>query len=190
MKKLFVTLLAFSLIACMAFSANAATVTSVEAGSNTASQQITITLTDSTTSGTTTTPTVYSVDVAWSAVALTYTLTGNGENQEILWNPGNHRYELSSEGDTLTGAWDNDSFDVTVTNHSNAAIVASIELPENQNGVIFSADSSEINVARADEGDSLGTPSKAPYGKFTVSVDGIPTGTFTVDTTVAITAAP
>ena len=63
--------------------------------------------------GNATTPTVYSVDLAWDDMSFTYTAAGTQE-----WNPGNHSYT-----DNTTASW-SDGMTITVTNHSNAAVSA------------------------------------------------------------------
>jgi len=60
-----------------------------------------------------TTPTVYSVDLAWDAMSFTYTAAGTRE-----WNPSTHSYK-----DNTTASW-SDGKTITVTNHSNAAVTA------------------------------------------------------------------
>ena len=195
MKKLLATLLALSLVLCFALTANAARiggegVTDISTG-NTASQEISITLTDNSEGGSAETLTVYMVDVVWSAVALEYTVTGEGEDQTIVWNPTKHEYELkAADGSTINGSWNNDRFDITVTNHSNDEIQAELTLPANENGVSFSANKTLLTVGRADEGIYLGSTNEAPSAFFTVTVSGIPASDFAVDTVVTITPAP
>ena len=193
MKKLLVTILALSMVACLAFSANAATiggagVTDISTD-NSATQTIQIKLNDSTTEGAITTPTIYMVDIAWETTELVYVITGAGENQTMTWNPETHEYELSNNGGNIVGNWEDDDFTVTITNHSNADINAAIALPSATNGVNFASDAQNIVVGRADVGESLGNAAKAPVGTFTVIVSGTPTGSFNVDTTVTITPA-
>jgi len=60
-----------------------------------------------------TTPTVYSVDLAWDAMSFTYTAAGTKE-----WNPSTHSYT-----DNTTASWSGGKT-ITVTNHSNAAVTA------------------------------------------------------------------
>lgn len=63
-----------------------------------------------------TTPTVYSVDVSWGAMQFTYSASGTME-----WNAEDHTYT-----DNTQAGWNADGNTVTVTNHSNAQISASL----------------------------------------------------------------
>lgn len=56
---------------------------------------------------------VYSVDIAWEDMSFTYTAAGEG-----TWDPENHSYTGGSEA-----SWSG-SKNITVTNHSNAAVTA------------------------------------------------------------------
>ena len=56
---------------------------------------------------------VYSVDIAWEDMSFTYTAAGQG-----TWDPENHSYTGGSEA-----SWSS-SKNITVTNHSNAAVTA------------------------------------------------------------------
>lgn len=62
-----------------------------------------------------TTPTIYSVDVTWGAMEFTYTESG-----AMTWNPADHTYT-----DSTSAAWVANGNAVTVTNHSNAEVMAS-----------------------------------------------------------------
>lgn len=55
--------------------------------------------------------TVYSVDITWEDMSFTYTAAGQG-----TWDPENHSYTGGSEA-----SWSS-SKNITVTNHSNAAV--------------------------------------------------------------------
>ena len=57
--------------------------------------------------------TVYSVDITWEDMSFTYTAAGQG-----TWDPENHSYTGGSEA-----SWSS-SKNITVTNHSNAAVTA------------------------------------------------------------------
>ena len=56
---------------------------------------------------------VYSVDITWEDMSFTYTAAGEG-----TWNPETHEYDDASEA-----SWSS-SKNITVTNHSNAAVTA------------------------------------------------------------------
>ena len=57
--------------------------------------------------------TVYSVNIIWDSLEFTYTAAG-----EDTWNPATHEYDGGSEA-----SWSG-SKNITVTNHSNAAVKA------------------------------------------------------------------
>lgn len=57
--------------------------------------------------------TMYSVDITWEDMSFTYTAAGEG-----TWNPETHEYDDASEA-----SWSS-SKNITVTNHSNAAVTA------------------------------------------------------------------
>lgn len=60
------------------------------------------------------TGTVYSVDVTWGTLAFTYTAFGEG-----TWNPQTHAYDMTAGGWSVNDAGGDE---ITVTNHSNAAV--------------------------------------------------------------------
>ena len=57
--------------------------------------------------------TVYSVNIEWGAMQFTYS-TGNSAK----WDPQTHTYTVTAE----SAGWTNNGNEVTVTNHSNAAV--------------------------------------------------------------------
>lgn len=59
---------------------------------------------------------VYKVDVAWGAMEFTYHESGTNQ-----WNPETHQYELSTNG-----TWSESGNEVTIKNHSNTAVQASL----------------------------------------------------------------
>ena len=67
-----------------------------------------------------------SVDVAWEGMAFTYTEGAAGE-----WLPGEHKYAEDGEG-----AWSTNKGTVTVTNHSNAAVTATLSFAPAVTGVV------------------------------------------------------
>ena len=67
-----------------------------------------------------------SVDVAWDAMEFTYTEGAKGE-----WLPGEHKY-----ADDATGSWSTETATITVTNHSNVAVYATLGFTSNVDGVI------------------------------------------------------
>lgn len=60
----------------------------------------------------TSSPTVYSVDIVWESMEFTYNAVGTKE-----WDADKHEYVDNTEG-----AWNKETADITVTNHSNAEI--------------------------------------------------------------------
>lgn len=62
--------------------------------------------------GGTTTPEVYSVDVAWGKMEFTYSASGTRD-----WDPATHQYT-----DNTSASWAADGNEVTVVNHSNRAV--------------------------------------------------------------------
>ncbi len=60
--------------------------------------------------------TVYSVDITWGAMEFTYT-----QGEAGAWNPEKHEY--NPDGAAI---WSSDSNTITVKNHSNAAITATL----------------------------------------------------------------
>ena len=67
-----------------------------------------------------------SVDVAWEGMEFTYTEGSAGE-----WLPGEHKYAEDGEG-----AWSTNKGTVTVTNHSNVAVTATLNFESAVNGVV------------------------------------------------------
>lgn len=58
---------------------------------------------------------VYHVVIAWDALTFTYDF---GE-QSSVWDTTNHQYQTTTTG---TAGWDKTTANITVTNHSNAAV--------------------------------------------------------------------
>lgn len=65
----------------------------------------------------TSTPPVYSVDIDWDSLTFVY-----NETNTRKWKPADHSYDT----DTV-GGWENTSANITVTNHSNAAVTVAID---------------------------------------------------------------
>ena len=59
---------------------------------------------------------IVSVDVAWEDMTFTYV-----EGVHFGWDPENHEYAGAYEG-----YWENDRADITVTNHSNTEVTATL----------------------------------------------------------------
>ena len=69
---------------------------------------------------------IISVDVAWEAMDFTYTGASQG-----TWNPVTHTYEGATEG-----GWSDNTPAITVTNHSNVAVNATLSFTANVTGVV------------------------------------------------------
>ncbi len=121
------------------------------------------------------TSTVYSVDIAWdSDLAFDYSAGNQG-----AWNPETHEYGA------VTGAqWTDDEVVVTVTNHSNAALVASLEVvdADANDNVTVVADKNTENLATA-----VGTEiSAAPSVTFKLTASGTPAASITKVATATV----
>ena len=106
--------------------------------------------------------TVYSVDIKWGSMEYTYTIASEG-----IWNPGTHQYTGKSEGQWTC---DNGADQVTVTNHSNAAVDAEFkyEAEGEYNGITGSFNNDTVNLATA-EGT---TKDKAPNETVQLTLNG------------------
>ena len=67
-----------------------------------------------------------SVDIVWDAMDFTYTAPSQG-----TWNPATHVYEGATEG-----GWSDNTPSITVTNHSNVAVNATLGFTADVDGVI------------------------------------------------------
>lgn len=100
-------LLIFSLVSVTAFAADA----TITAKNNTATTPVTASYSAGAGGGT-----VYSVDITWGNMEFTYR-----EDSSPTWNPATH--QNSSGG---TGGWSHNGNTVTVTNHSNTEVTATL----------------------------------------------------------------
>ena len=121
--------------------------------------------------------TVYRVDITWGSMDFTYTAAGEG-----TWDPESHTYSGGGNGNwssTATGAGD-----ITVTNHSNAAVKATLAFasaaPFSDVKGIFTTN--DLPLADASVA-SAGAPAEAPTASSTLSLSGDP-GTFATGTTL------
>lgn len=118
--------------------------------------------------------TVYSVDVQWGAMEFTYTAASQGQ-----WNPTDHQYD--SDG-TTTGSWTcaDGAGDITVTNHSNQKITATVSFTAASGfeGVAGSFTADTLTLENAAE-KALGEPSNADSQTTTLSLSGEPETEFT-----------
>lgn len=81
-----------------------------------------------------------SVDLIWDAMEFTYTEGAAGE-----WLPGEHKY-----ADNAAGSWSTDTATITVTNHSNVAVTATLSFVSNVDGVIGTFDKNTLDLASAE----------------------------------------
>ncbi len=88
----------------------------------------------------TTTPTVYSVDIVWQDMDFVYVSAGSK-----VWNADTHEYMNQT-----VGAWEHDSADITVTNHSNAEIAVKVTYtPLGESGVSGEIIDGEFTIGSA-----------------------------------------
>ena len=116
--------------------------------------------------------TVYSVDITWGSMAFTYS-----EGSSPTWNPATHTY--SSGG---TGGWSHNGNTVTVTNHSNTEVTATLTYtPEaGYDGISGNFDKTEMDLATA-----VDTPVvSAPTDTAALTLSGTLASTLTDPTTV------
>lgn len=193
MKKLFVLVLALSLVACLALSASADTIGTATGSVN---GSATINLDASVGGGADGTETVYSVDVEWTETAFTYIYVGASTNDVLTWNPATHQYEvINSTVNAGESDWDDATATVNVTNHSNAAVTATLTVAEPANDagtVTFAVTGGDDNGASKALADAsviaYQNPGAADKVTFTVTADGVPAKSFSVAMTVALSA--
>lgn len=106
MKKIAVLILAIMMLMAISTAAFAATITTGDQTIDVEAQY----------QDKTSTATVYSVDITWGAMQFIYTESGS-----MTWNPSNHTYT-----DSTTVGWTATGNTVTVVNHSNASVTASL----------------------------------------------------------------
>ncbi len=163
MKKTLALLLTLAMVLSLAIvpAAAATTMDNITATGGTATHDVTATY--RTSSGSTGGGTVYSVDITWGDMAFTYTAGSAG-----TWNPATH----SVAGGT-SGAWAPDTSDgnkITVTNHSNAEVTASLTYTAE---TAFSGITGTFSKASLSLATAVGTEvSAAPSDYTTLSLDG------------------
>lgn len=150
MKKLATILLAIAIIATLSLASFAATVPSSE------DKELTVDYVGMTAAGT-----VYSVDITWDDdLAFDYNAGAQGS-----WNAGNHTYENS-----VAGKWTDADVKVTVTNHSNAKVTATLALSDKAQGFTFTGEGSETLDAGV-----VNAYDQADKVEFTITISGTPT---------------
>lgn len=120
MKKIFAILLAVAMLATMSVTAFAA-----ESATNDGTSNTTINVKGNYVAAQGAGEKI-SVDVAWEGMEFTYTEGAAGE-----WLPGQHEYAADA-----TGSWSTNKGKITVTNHSNVAVTATLSFSTNVEGVI------------------------------------------------------
>ena len=124
--------------------------------------------------------TVYSVDITWEDMSFTYTAAGQG-----TWDPENHSYTGGSEA-----SWSS-SKNITVTNHSNAAVTAtaSFQADDGYKAVSMTFGNNRATVATAVGTEVASAPSATitvtPGGTLAESANGGKIGTITVSIAAA-----
>ena len=172
MKKFATVLLALALMATLSMASFAATVDAVPGSEG---KDLNVDFTDVVLS----TTTVYSVDIAWdNDLVFDYSAGNQG-----AWNPETHAY-----GETTGAAWSDSDVTVTVTNHSNAAVTATLTVVDVENdGVTVSGDKTGAQPLATAVGTEV---ANAPKVEFTITASGTPTADAKVaSATVAIAAA-
>ena len=121
--------------------------------------------------------TVYGVDVVFEDMTFNYTAASQG-----TWDPDSHTYV-----DIAEAKWDKTSANVTVTNHSNAAIVATVAYAkgEYQGGVVVAVENATLNLDSAVDTLYAAAPSAAA----TVKVSGHAAQGETVIGSITVTIA-
>jgi hypothetical protein len=107
--------------------------------------------------------TVYSVEITWGSLAFTY----NAENVGT-WNPDEYVYE-GSVGESWT--CEEGANRITVTNHSNAAVTATIANSDVKEGITLTWSKTRLELGTADNGKGeggKGTP-VSDYAELTVA---------------------
>ena len=91
---------------------------------------------------------VYSVEITWGSLAFTY----NAENAGT-WNPDEYVYE-GSTGESWT--CEPGANRITVTNHSNAAVTATIANSDVKDGITLTWSKTKLELGTADNGKGEG----------------------------------
>ena len=171
MKKLFATLLAVAMLASVS-------VTAFAAETNNGTQDTEITVNGTYTPGATTGE-IISADIAWDAMDFTYTGASQG-----TWNPATHAYDGQTEG-----GWSDNTPAITVKNHSNVAINATLDFTPDVTGVIGTfteasgtANDKVLELATAEGTEVANAPTAtANFGISGAAIDATQTlGTITV----------
>ena len=121
--------------------------------------------------------TIYSVDITWGSLEFNYTAAAQG-----TWNPATHSYDNSGE----SGSWSYVTGEnkVTVTNHSNADVIATVSFDSIVDGVTGSFDNEIIELKTAVNTEYSTAPSGEAKltlgGNLDESISEVTVGTVTV----------
>lgn len=119
---------------------------------------------------------IYSVDISWQGMSFTYT------DADTKWDPTTHTYVPTSEPYWSEGS-------ITVTNHSNDAVTASVSYTAEADyaDITMTFSSESVSVATADNGvdGAAGTAvsetiTVTPEGALTEGVSEVKIGTITI----------
>ena len=178
MKKILATILALVMVFSLSVSALAADKTENITINETSYGTVEVSIADGT-------ETVYSVTVAWTDTTMEYYKNSG------IWNPETHKYEPDENAEEHElSRWIDGYATVTVTNHSNAAVRATIEERENTTGTTYGFDQEWFDLETA-----VGTEvEEAPYNSFIISATSEPTSedrdTFAVTISMPASAEP
>ena len=163
MKKLFASIIASAMVLSMSVTAFAAEGSATGQGAGDKTIDVTAKYDKSTS-----TEKVYNVDIEWDSMTFTYT-----EGGTKVWNPATHTYTTST-----SSGWDKTEADITVTNHSNAAVTVSVEYaPVDGTGVSGAITNGSATLAAGVEG----KPDEADKLTATLTISGTPNSTVTED---------
>ena len=113
--------------------------------------------------------TVYSVDVVWGSMEFTY----HAGTITKTWNPETHSYVETPAGQ---GSWSHgiDANKVTVTNHSNKALEATVtaQTTGSFTGITASVTGTKIDLADASVGATTTEAGTASKGSATINLSG------------------
>ncbi len=121
---------------------------------------------------------VYKVDIEWGNMEFAYK-----EASEGTWNPDKHAYEGAVSG--AEAGWSSESSDITLKNHSNTALTATLQFMPRMDGVSgsFTDDKTELALPSAAEGEYLNNIENVPTATTNLSLSGDPVS-FTGEQTV------
>ena len=155
MKKLFALALALVLTFALAVTCFAATANTTTPATGAVKATYTAGATDD--------DKVYSVDVTFGDMNFTYTDTATG-----AWDPATHTYP-----DTTPAAWDKTTAEITVKNHSNAAVAVTVSYAKDAG--YTGAVTGNITNGSFDLATAVGTAvENAPSATATLTISGAP----------------